>query len=544
MTELPRRVSGLLASSAFRLAAISAAAFVLLASGLVAIVFWQANAVLTDQVVATLSAEADALRTEGRSGRAGLLDAVAARSRPEGPGLYVLVDSTGRKLAGNLSRVPPEVLSDTTGGVFRYRPVTVNASPPMPPERLAVAMQIVMPDGDRLVVGRDIEDQRRYADGVKRLVIAGFVALSLIGIGVAAMISRLVLKRIEAINSAARQVMAGDFARRVPVDGSGDELDGLAVNLNAMLERIVELMAGMREVSDNIAHDLKTPLNRLRNRVEGALRHDDSVAHKEALERTIEEADELIRTFNALLLIARLEASTIDDSATDVDLGKLVAGVVEFYAPVAEEAGARLDFAPMSGPALLLRVNGQLLQQAVANLVDNAIKYATVARPSAASSDTTAASSGVIRVALAVEHDEALITVADRGPGIPAADRERALRRFVRLDASRTQPGTGLGLSLVAAVARLHGGRVVLSNTISETEIPGIKTPRTNMPGLTVRLALPGTLLVRGAAASDVQAEAASVGTVALDASPTTDVRNADMISVAGAHGVGHNARA
>jgi signal transduction histidine kinase len=180
----------------------------------------------------------------------------------------------------------------------------------------------------------------------------------------------------------------------------------------------------------------------------------------------------------------------------------------------------------------------------VANLVDNAIKYATVARPSAASSDTTAPSSGVIRVALAVEHDEALITVADRGPGIPAADRERALRRFVRLDASRTQPGTGLGLSLVAAVARLHGGRGVLSNTISETEIPGIKTPRTNMPGLTVRLALPGTLLVRGAAASDAQAEADSVGTVALDASPTTDVRNADMISVAGAHGVGHNARA
>ncbi len=552
MTELPRRVSGLLASSAFRLAAISAAAFVLLASGLVAIVFWQANAVLTDQVVATLSAEADALRTEGRSGRAGLLDAVAARSRPEGPGLYVLVDSTGRKLAGNLSRVPPEVLSDASGGVFRYRPITVNSSAPVPPERLAVAMQIVMPDGDRLVVGRDIEDQRRYADGVKRLVIAGFVALSLIGIGVAAMISRLVLKRIEAINSAARQVMAGDFARRVPVDGSGDELDGLAVNLNAMLERIVELMAGMREVSDNIAHDLKTPLNRLRNRVEGALRHDDAVAHKEALERTIEEADELIRTFNALLLIARLEASTIDDSATDVDLGKLVAGVVELYAPVAEEAGARLNFAPMTGPALLLRANGQLLQQAVANLVDNAIKYATLTRPGAASCDTTAGSSGVIRVALAVENGEALITVADSGPGIPAADRERALRRFVRLDASRTQPGTGLGLSLVAAVARLHGGRVVLSDTIDgtdmpetkmpETKMPGTKTPGTKMPGLTVRLALPGTL-VRGAAASGAQPETATVGTVPLDADSTTDVRNANLISVAGARGVGHNAR-
>ncbi|MBX9925907.1 MAG: HAMP domain-containing histidine kinase [Hyphomicrobiaceae bacterium] len=472
MSTIARRLPGLLASSAFRLTAAAAAAFIVLATALVTVVFSQANAVLTDQVMSTLSAEADALRTESRGGRAALVDAVAARSRPEGPGLYVLVDGTGRKLAGNLSRVPPEVPVEGSGSVFRYRPnVTGRGSGNLPPERLAVGTQLSMPDGDRLVVARDIEDQRRYAERVKLLVIGGFAALAFVGLMAAAVISRVVLRRIEAMNHAASRIMAGDFQQRVPVDGSGDELDGLAQNLNAMLERIVELMAGMREVSDNIAHDLKTPLNRLRNRVEGALREANPSLHREALERTIEEADELIRTFNALLLIARLEASAVDDSATTVDVGRLVAGVVEFYAPVAEEDGTRLELVPdlPSGAerGALVRANGQLLQQAVANLVDNALKYAVRA--------SGRGTLEPVRVAVRADGSDVVITVSDRGPGIPAADRERALRRFVRLDASRTQPGTGLGLSLVAAVARLHGGRIILSDTAPGALEPGLK---------------------------------------------------------------------
>lgn len=476
--ELFKRLSQLLESSAFRLAAGAVGAFVVLATAIVGIVFWQTNAVLTDQVVATLSAEAEALQTEARGGVTGLVDSIAARSRSEGPALYVLVDGAGRKLAGNLSRVPPEVSPRQIGGVFHYRPGSAGQVSTPKPERLAVARVIALPGGEVLVVGRDIEDQLRYADGVKRVVIGSFVALLALGLTIAFLISRLVLKRIEAINIAARQIMAGDFTRRVPVDGSGDELDGLAVNLNAMLERIEQLMAGLKEVSDNIAHDLKTPLNRLRNRVEGALREEGPEGHREALERTIEEADDLIRTFNALLLIARLEASAVDDSATSVDVGRLVAGVGEFYAPVAEEAGQRLEVVAGDGPIII--ANGQLLGQAIANLVDNAIKYSAAEIAGGVGAiGRTDDDRGLIRVSVEASDDGVSILVADQGPGIAAGDRERALRRFVRLDASRTRPGTGLGLSLVAAVARLHGGHVVLED---------------NKPGLRVRLALPRRL--------------------------------------------------
>jgi signal transduction histidine kinase len=234
-----------------------------------------------------------------------------------------------------------------------------------------------------------------------------------------------------------------------------------------MLERIELLMNSLREVSDNIAHDLKTPLSRLRNRVEAALRDPRGPeAYREGLERTIEEADELIKTFNALLLIARLEAGAVEESAEGFDLGKLVRDVGELYEPVAEEAGQRLEIGVEDG--IIVRANRQLVGQAVANLADNAIKYASRAGGSAHSK--------CIEVCVKARDGTAEISVADHGPGIAEKDRERALRRFVRLDESRTRPGTGLGLSLVAAVARLHGGTVRLED---------------NHPGLRAVLALP-----------------------------------------------------
>ena len=491
MTELSRRVGALLASSAFRIAAGAVGAFAVVSALIAGTLFWQTNQVLTDQVVVTLVAEAEALQKEARGGLPALVEAVAARSRPEGPGLYVLMDASGRKLGGNLSRIPPELQSARSGAVFRYRPSFTAGGP----ERLAVASLIALPEGATLVIGRDVDDQRQLADSMKRLVLLSFLAMTVLGLATAFFISRQVLKRIEAINAASRQIMAGDFTRRVPVDGSGDELDGLAVNLNAMLGRIEQLMAGLREVSDNIAHDLKTPISRLRNRVEAALRESSPDLHKEALERTIEDADDLIRTFNALLLIARLEASAGDDSATDVDLGQLVASVGEFYAPVAEEAGARLEIEAGSGA--VVRGNRQLLGQAVANLIDNAIKYATVVAPAAGDSRpaTEIRPAAEIRVVSRVFDEEAEISVADRGPGIAAGDRDRALRRFVRLDASRSRPGTGLGLSLVAAVARMHGGRVMLED---------------NAPGLKVRLLLPQPALSPDARAAPVPLPEAS----------------------------------
>jgi signal transduction histidine kinase len=248
-----------------------------------------------------------------------------------------------------------------------------------------------------------------------------------------------------------------------------------------MLARIEQLMAGLREVSDNIAHDLKTPLNRLRNRVEAALREPYGEApYREALERTIEEADGLIKTFNALLSIARLEAGAGGDHKETLDVAALVRDVAELYEPVAEERGLMLR-AEVVAPIFTL-ADRQLLGQAIANLIDNAIKYGAPER-----GDGGNGARPEVNVTAEAKGAMAEIAVTDRGPGVPAAERGRVLDRFVRLEASRSEPGSGLGLSLVAAVARLHGGTVRLED---------------NQPGLRVILSLPSenAALVNGAA--------------------------------------------
>lgn len=454
-----------LRATPFRIAAAIVALFVVIAAGIGATLFILTNQVLTDQVMATLRAEADAASAEARAGGIARLQGVVADlSRRGGASLYFLADANGTKLAGNLSRLPPELAARPGGGVFRYE------AAPETPARLAAAISLPLEGGARLVVGRDIEDQRVFAARVRRAFLFGFGVLALAGLAGGLAFSRLVTRRIARINDTSRSIMAGDLSLRIPLAGSGDEIDDLARSLNAMLERIEQLMLSLREVSDNIAHDLKTPLNRLRNRAEAALRDDrGSTAWREGLERTIEQADDVIKTFNALLLIARLEAGALSGNTETFDLATLARDVAELYEPVAEEAGLSLRIEVEASP--LVTANRQLVGQAIANLIDNAIKYAprdpavAAARPDA----------GVL-VRLASTPDGAAIVVADRGPGIPAGDRERVLKRFVRLEASRTRPGTGLGLSLVAAVARLHGGTLRLAD---------------NDPGLRVVLTLP-----------------------------------------------------
>jgi signal transduction histidine kinase len=291
----------------------------------------------------------------------------------------------------------------------------------------------------------------------------GFLTLGGLVAGFAA--SRVALKRIETINVAARSIMAGDMSRRISVTGAEDEFDALATNLNAMLERIEALMSGLREVSDNIAHDLKTPLTRLRNSAEAALRETGEEAYREGLEHTIEKADELIKTFNSLLLVARLEAGALEGNAERFDIGRVVRDVAELYEPVAEERGMQLAVNVGAGPQYT--GNRQLIVQAVVNLIENAIKYSV--KPGAATDSA-------ISINLVDRADGVEIAVADNGPGIAPEDRERVLKRFVRLEKSRTEPGTGLGLSLVQAVGRLHGGGVRLED---------------NGPGLRVVLTLP-----------------------------------------------------
>jgi signal transduction histidine kinase len=273
-----------------------------------------------------------------------------------------------------------------------------------------------------------------------------------------------------------QRIMAGDLSGRLPVGRSGDELDRLAENLNAMLERIEALMMGLKEVSDNIAHDLKTPLTRLRNRAEEALAKSRTEAeYRAALERTIEESDGLIRTFNALLMIARAESGQARGNMDDFDAADVARGIHELYEPLAEDDGMTLRVQVESAP---LHGNRELISQALANLVENAIKYGKpdgIVQPLNAGVAAETDRKEILIEAKRVG-DRVLLSVTDRGPGIPAEDRKHAVERFVRLEASRTQPGSGLGLSLASAVATLHGGDLRLDDA---------------HPGLIATLAIP-----------------------------------------------------
>ncbi|AGK58071.1 integral membrane sensor signal transduction histidine kinase [Hyphomicrobium denitrificans 1NES1] len=480
MTALLERVAKAASTTAFGLSAAAVAFFLLAAALVVGFLFWQTNNLLTNQVLGVLTAEARILSSEMKvGGRAKLAETVAAMSHLRGTGLYYLADAGGVKIAGNLNRIPPELTEDTHGGVFSYQPAGDDSA-----SHLAVAIPVDLGSDVRLIVGRDIEDQRAFADSIRLAFLLGFGVLSVAGLLGGLAVSRLILNRMDAITATSRSIIDGDLTRRIPTSGSGGELDALAGNLNEMLDRIEGLMSGLREVSDNIAHDLKTPLNRLRNSAEAALRDPRGAeAYREGLERTIEKSDELIKTFNALLLIARLEAGPLEESVETFDLGRFVEDVTELYMPAAEEAGFALSIEAEKN--VFVRANRQLIGQAVANLIDNAIKYSRGGEPGSA-----------ITVRAYREEGRPAFSVGDHGPGIAADDRERALKRFVRLEASRTQPGTGLGLSLVAAVARLHHGEVRLED---------------NQPGLKVAVLLSGKCMIAaspasGSADSDVSA--------------------------------------
>ncbi len=490
-----------ISTTAFRTAAIVVAVFTLVAAAIMWFVSQQTNLVLTQQVLAALSSETELLRAEERSsGLVGLRRAVALRSRTAGSGLYFLGDEKGTRLAGNLSEIPKELLDHHRGAVFSYPVQRAGSMSEQgrssgPARRTAVGVLLSF-GGAQLVVARDVEDQRVLSHRIRLVSLIGFGLLGIGGLLAGLLLSRLVLSRVNEITEASRAIMAGNLSERLPRSGTGDEFDRLAGSLNEMLARIEQLMLGLREVSDNIAHDLKTPLNRLRNRAEEALRDPRGAqAQRQGLERTIEAADDLIKTFNALLLIARLEAGAIDETLEDTDLREVVRDVTELYEPVATDAGFNLSVTFSEGGDLNVPINRQLIGQSIANLLENAIKYSV----SGLKSDLRKTSDCVggdgqdemvlaekvrsyratakdISVSVTPVEKGVEISVGDRGAGIAPEDRERVLRRFVRLEKSRTAPGTGLGLSLVAAVARLHGGKVRLED---------------NEPGLRVVVFLP-----------------------------------------------------
>lgn len=449
------------------------------AAAIVAIVYiyWNTTVLLSRQLNQTIDAELKGLAEQYRAGGLEqLVRTVAERSGTPGNSLYLVADSEGRRLAGNLSAVTPGLWNSLGPVEFVYRRPAAGGVE----NRLAFANVFRLPSGYRLIVGRDIEDRRELARMVRSAMLWGLGVMAVFGIGGGYWVSRKLLARIDALSDTTRTIMEGDLTGRLALNGSGDELDRLSENLNLMLARIEQLMAGLREVSDNIAHDLKTPLSRLRNRVEAALREPyGEPVYREALERTIEEADGLIKTFNALLSIARLEAGAGGENRETLDVSALLRDVAELYEPVAEERGLVLK-AETEAP-IFIRADRQLLGQAIANLIDNAIKYGT-----SEAAELGPGAKPEVEVSAKAKGPMAEIAVTDRGPGVPASDRGRVLDRFVRLEASRSEPGSGLGLSLVAAVARLHGGSLRLED---------------NEPGLRVILALPtnGEALVNGA---------------------------------------------
>lgn len=448
----------LIRTTAFRLVALYLLIFVLFAAFLLGYIAWNTRQVVESQITETIETEINGLAEQYRvGGPRRLAGAIDRRSRQARGFFYILADPKGELLAGNVNE-PAPMLERTPGWHTVW--FSRNAEDVREVRVLARMRLFLLPNNLKLVVGHDLEDQRRLRLVMRRAAGMSMALVFVLGGFGAWIVSRRILRPVDNMTAAAGRIMAGNLSERLPVRGVNDEFDRLAGHLNLMLNRIGELMAGLRDVSDNIAHDLRTPLTRLRAASEEALRTAQTPDElRAALERTIDESDGLIKVFNALLMIARAEAGSAPATLTDVDLDGIVADVVELYEPVADDAQLTLQL----GESVSVKVKGsrELLSQAMANLVDNAIKYGAPDVPGGRGSITVSSHSVGNKVEIAV---------ADNGHGIPATDRERVLERFVRLEKSRGRPGSGLGLSLVAAVARLHGGNLRL-----EDNDPGIR---------------------------------------------------------------------
>jgi signal transduction histidine kinase len=461
----------LIRTTAFRLTLVYLFLFALFAASLLGYFAWNTRRLITEQIATTVNAETGEVSDIfGRRGLHGLVLTIENRALRPGANLYLVTAPNGQAIAGNVGSLAPGVMATTGWSETAYRRLDEQDAA----DHRALVRVSELSGGFRLLIGRDLEERRRLFGIVAKAAQWSILIVVVLGLGGGVFVARRVLRRIDAMTGTTQRIMAGDLSGRLPVGRSGDELDRLAGNLNAMLERIEALMMGLKEVSDNIAHDLKTPLTRLRNRAEEALATSGSEAeYRSALERTIEESDGLIRTFNALLMIARAESGQARGNMDDFDAADVANGIYELYEPLAEDDGMTLHVKTMP---TRLRGNRELISQALANLVENAIKYGKPAPAAQPLGADAVAGAQEILIEARREGDSVLLSVTDHGPGIPQADRKHAVERFVRLEASRTQPGSGLGLSLASAVAILHGGELRLGDA---------------NPGLAVTLVIP-----------------------------------------------------
>ena len=454
------RVSSLLRVTAVRLSIIYTLIFGLLAIG---IVFYMTGAtvnVIREQYQTSIDQELTGLsRIYRRGGINSLIRTLERRARAPGANLYVIANPQGEIVAGNVPRLQSGIMSRTgwTSAAFKYERYDAEDDR----EHRAIARVLEMPNGMRILVGRDIGEYEGFRNVVGqafKLALGTMVALGLL---TWFFVGRRALRRIDRVSKSSMLIMGGDRSERLPVTGANDEFDRLSENLNHMLDRITHLDDGLKQMSDNIAHDLKTPITRLRNKAEEALSSgDDASAQQNKIEEIIEDCDRIVKTFDALLTISRVESGATVAKMDRMNPVELLADVYELYEAVAEEEQCELTLQESPKKDVIIKGNRELLSQALSNLIDNALKY------------------GGNEITLSLEFENNLIKmiIADNGRGIEKEDREKVKGRFVRLDKSRNQPGNGLGLALVNAIANLHSGRLLIED---------------NNPGLRVILEIP-----------------------------------------------------
>ena len=452
--------SSLLRSSTFRLALLYMALFGASVLVLLIFIYWSTAATMARQADATIEAEVKGLQERYRlTGLSGLRNSITERisRRPADSSIYLLVDRNFFPLVGNIDQWPGVEVDQEGWLDFRLEGVSKDESL----SHRARARRFQLRGGFYLLVGRDIHELEETQRLIVRTLGWGLAITLVLALAGGSLMTRSMVRRIETINDTSGEIMSGDLARRIPTDGSGDDFDQLTERLNSMLDRIQASMDDVRRVSDNIAHDLRTPLARLRNKLEqmkNALA--EGGPERTLAEEAVAEADALLATFKSLLRIARVESGERRAGFAQLDMSRLLQDVAELYEPVIEECGHKLsiDIEPS------VQVNGDrdLLFQAIANLLDNAAKYTPP--------------SGLIELKLHCKSGQAQIGVTDNGPGIPESLHDTVLQRFFRMEESRTTPGNGLGLSLVAAVAQIHDAELRLQD---------------NGPGLRAILRLP-----------------------------------------------------
>lgn len=463
------RLPRIFRTTTFRMTLLFLAVFAMSAAAFLFYAWFATAGEVTRRADAEITREMNSLEAVYRRGGADALNqALIERASGERPFLYLLLDKDGKRMTGSIAESPVDVPGPgETWASFSVTDIDMDGGEVKRPAR---GVQEQLEGGETLFVGADVGESRGFVSGIVNALWGAGALVILLGLAGGAIVSRNVSRQMAGLTDTVAAVRGGDLKARARIRGVQDEYDELAEGLNEMLDRLERSMGGLRHAGDAIAHDLRSPLTRLRARMEAALIEVEAGKGdpKQALVQALDDADGVLSTFNAVLAIARLQAAGQAPDQTHFDPGQLAADIAELYEPLCEDKG--LDFKAELTPQLTVKAARPILTQALTNIIDNAIKY------------TPPGGAVMLRVRRR-SSGEIEFSVTDTGPGVPEEHRARVVQRFVRLENSRSEPGSGLGLSLVAAVAEAHGGRLELDEGPGEYNGSG--------PGLRVALVLP-----------------------------------------------------